>query len=171
MNPDENLVVREEGLDLVVDRAAARTVGVEGELVREFGLRAEKGDGDDAGIVEFDAVAGVLGEAVGLAEGVGAAKDALAVARKALVEDEAEVTRCRVVFGVLQSVVAEDVDGVAPHLLEDAQTAARADHEQAACAAERVEDAARLVRERGLVLGESAVEVEGDKFDSGRVHG
>ena len=120
--------------------------------------------------MELHAVAGVSGETVRLAEGVRAAEDALPVAGQAFVEDAAEIPGGRVVFGILEAVVSKNVNRVVPHLGEDATAAPGAYHEEASRAADGVECGARLGGERGLVLRQRAVEIEGDEFDSGGVH-
>ena len=161
---DEDGVLGEELLDSGIHGAAARAVGVEGELILDLRRLSEDGEGDGTRGMEFNALARKFGKSVFLAEHFDVLCGAFAVAGKNGVADEVERLCFLVVLRVLQAVVAEDIDGVALHLVEDSGAHTRADHNNAVFFRESVEDRAVAVVKRSAMLSESAVEVKGDHF-------
>ena len=69
------------------------------------------------------------------------------------------------VFGILQAVVADDIDGIAFHLPEDPSALPGTGHEQLVVLAKLVEGFDILWGQGRFVLAQGAVQVKGDHFD------
>ena len=158
---DEDRILRESGGDLGEDRAPLFPRGIEEELVRDVGLGPEQGEGHAPGRMEFDASADVIREADDAAQPLDTLGDGLPVAGEREIAQDLEVPAFVAVFGVLETVIADDVHRVLAHLCEDPPglTSAR-DDDADPSPGEIVEDGEVFVGDPGPVLGERSVEVK-----------
>ena len=116
--------------------------------------------------MEFGVLACKLSKAILLAHRGYACVDRFSVAGKCVVVNSIESLGLRVVFAILQTVVADDVNGIMVHLVENTHALARAYHQQlVAHLTQTVENCFILLIQRGLVLGQRTVQVKSDQFN------
>lgn len=150
---NEYAVFGEKRLDLGIKGAALLAIGIEGELVRLVGLRAENGEGHTARGVVFHAVALEGLKAVLFSEKIHTRFNAFAISlRQGNILHDADVFCILIVDGVLQTVVSDNVDGIMLHLIEDTAHLSCAHHQKAVTRAEAVKHRSLRGREGFLVF-------------------
>ena len=110
--------------------------------------------------MEFHRITRIIRVSVLFPQTGGFAQEAFPVGRTGILADDAK----RAVFHrrFLHAVIADDVDGIIPHLRENPGTVPRADHHQAVAAAQVVQEGADGLRNGCTVLGERSVQIESD---------